>query len=189
MHNLNQLSDEELVGLYREGNERAFNELYARYSVKLKKLIYYYLGNYDIINDILSESFIRVVKHIDNFNIELTFSSWVYQITINCCKNFIKSKKRQDVILEKQKFKIEGVENYTPSTEDIVINEFDLEAFNSGIDSLKDKFRDVFVLRYDHRLKYEEISRILNCSERTAKWRMKKAIEIISQHLKDNGII
>ena len=78
---------------------------------------------------------------------------------------------------------------YHTNVEDIVINEFDLEAFNEGVNSLKDKFRDVFVLRYDHRLKYEEISRILDCSERTAKWRMKKAVEIISQYLKDNGII
>ena len=77
MQDFEQLSDEELVGLYREGNERAFNELYNRYSAKLKKLIYYYLGNYDVIDDILSEAFIRVVKHIDNFTIELTFSSCI----------------------------------------------------------------------------------------------------------------
>ena len=189
MRKFAQTSDEELVGLYKKGDEAAFDELYTRFAPKLKRLIYYYSGDYDSVTDILHEVFIRVIKHIDNFNIDLLFSAWIYQIAINCCKNHIKGKIRNEVLVEKEKFKIKDSKEYVNSAESQIINDFDMEAFNQGINSLKDKFRDVFVLRFDHRLKYEEISRILNCSERTAKWRMKKAIEMITQNLKDNGII
>jgi len=41
------LSDEELVSLYKSGNERAFTELYSRYEQKLKRVIYYYIPNID----------------------------------------------------------------------------------------------------------------------------------------------
>ena len=79
---------------------------------------------------------------------------------------------------------------YSSNTpEEEIVKSIDLEGFNAAVQSLKDKFRDVFILRFDHKMKYMEIAGILDCSERTAKWRMKKAVELISQHLKSQGLV
>ena len=186
---LKQSTDEELVALYREGNERAFDELYGRYVPKLKRLMYHYISDPDEINDIFHEVFIRVVKHMNTFNISMTFSSWIYQIAVNCCKNHIGKSTKDNQLLEKEKYRISQSESTMPSPEEVLLTKNDIQAFNEAVGQLKDKFKDVFLLRYDHKLKYGEISEILNCSERTVKWRMKMAVEQISYNLKEMGII
>lgn len=189
MQNLIQYTDEELVSLYKSGSEKAFDELYSRYALKLKKLIYYYLGDSDEANDVFHDVFIRVIRHIENFNLQMTFSSWIFQIAVNCSKNYIKKKKRNEVLIEKEKFKLKDTISGSISPEEEIISEIDLAEFNHAIDNLQDKFRNVFILRFDQKLKYSEISNVLECSERTAKWRMRRAIENIAQYLKEKNVV
>jgi len=51
------------------------------------------------------------------------------------------------------------------------------------------KFREVFLLRYGQQLQYSDIAHILDISERTAKWRMERALVFITDHLKKKGVI
>ena len=189
MDKLSNSSDEELVNLYKAGNVKAFDELYLRYSSKLKRLIYYYVSDPDTADDVFHEIFIRVYRHIDKFNTNKAFSSWIYQIAANCSKNYLKLKKKNEALIEKEKFRMKGSSANLLSPEEEIVGEIDIQEFNSAINDLKDKFRDVFLLRFDHKMKYMEIAEILNCSERTAKWRMKKAIEKITLYLKERGIV
>ncbi|MCU0846781.1 MAG: sigma-70 family RNA polymerase sigma factor [Spirochaetes bacterium] len=189
MPELNLLSDEDLVGLYKEGDEKAFNELYRRFAPRLKRLIYFYSSNADEVNDIFHESIIRVVKHIDGFDMSKAFSSWIYQIAVNCCKNQIKKNRRQNDLIEKEKFRIVDRNTDNDSPDMKLINDLEMKEFNTAVNGLKDKFKDVFLLRFDQKMMYSEISEILNCSERTAKWRMEKAVEIIARQLRDKGLV
>lgn len=182
-------TDEELVQLFKEGNEFAFSELYSRYEQKLKRLIYYYVPNVDDASDVFHETVIRVFRHINTYNTRKPFSSWIYQIAINCSKNYIKRYKRDNRLVEKEKFRMNKGVLHADSAEDVFISNYDLDEFNKSIDNLKEKFKAVFVLRHDHKMKYSDIARILKCSERTAKWRMEKAVEKIAQYLSDKGII
>ncbi len=189
MANISDLTDTELVIIFVDGDEKAFDELYYRYSSKLKRLIFYYIGDRDLTDDVLHEVFIRVFNHIDKFNLKMKFSSWIYQIAVNCSKNYLKDRAKRDNLLEKEKFRVERVDAEYLSPELSMINKYETSMLNEAIENLSDKVRDVFLLRFDHRIKYSEISEILNCSERTAKWRMKKAVELISLYLKEKGVI
>lgn len=189
MRDLKRLSDEELVQIYRDGAEEAFTEIYARYEHKLKRLIYYYIPNIDDAGDVFHEAIIRVFRHLNTYNIKKSFSSWIYQIAINCSKNYIGRSMRETHLVEQERFRIKEEYLNPVSPEDVFINESDMEEFNRAVEKLKEKFRSVFILRYDHRLKYSEIASILGCSERTVKWRMEKAIEKIAQYLSEKGII
>ena len=189
MRDLKSLSDEELVQLYRGGREEAFTEIYARYEQKLKRLIYYYIPNADDAGDVFHEAIIRVFRHLDTYNIDKSFSSWIYQIAINCSKNYIGRSKRETHLVEQERFRIKEEYLHPVSPEDVFISESDMEEFNRSVEQLKEKFKAVFILRYDHRLKYSEIASILGCSERTVKWRMEKAIEKIAQYLSEKGVI
>lgn len=185
---LKSLKDEELVRLFKSGNEQAFDELYFRYAPKLKKLIYYNLGDADESNDVFHDVFLRFYKHIDSYNTEMPFSSWIYKIAVNCSKNYKRKNIRNEVLLEKKKKDSERKKDDI-SPEELFIKSEDMEVFYEAIESLKDKFKMVFLLRFDHGLQYREISQMTNCSERTAKWRMQKAIEKIIDYLKDRDII
>ncbi len=189
MDDIKSSKDEDLVVHYKAGKERAFDELFLRYAVRIKRLIYFYIGDMESAEDIFQEVFIRVYRHIDKFNIHMTFSSWIYQIAINCSKNYIKKNKQFDAIIDREKFRVKDIENTIDTPEEQIIKEMDIKEFNRAIETLGIKFKDVFVLRFDQKMKYQEIADILNCSERTAKWRMKKSIQIIVQHLKDKSII
>ena len=189
MHDFKQFSDEELVQSYRQGEERAFTELFNRYEVKLKRLIYYYIPNVDEASDVLQDAVIRVFRHIGTFDETKSFSSWIYQIAINCSKNHISRSRREIQLLEQERYRMAGDRAATGSPEDICITENDLEELNRSVENLKDKFKAVFILRHDHKMKYSEIAEILKCSERTAKWRMEKALEKIAQYLTEKGVI
>ena len=185
---LTSLSDEHLVKLYREGTGEAFDELYSRYAVKLKRLIYHYLSDAEDADDVFHEVFLRVFRHLDTYREDKLFGAWIYQIAVNCSKNFKRRTVRNDIIIEKEKktFRNEE-EKFSP--EKMMIRKTELDEFYRAVHGLKSNFRTVFLLRFDEKMKYSEISEILECSERTAKWRMKKALEHIADHLKKEGII
>ncbi len=85
------IGDEELVRRFKGGEQKAFDELYERYAPRLKRLIMYSLGDADESEDVLHDVFMRVFLHIDSFNTDMAFSSWIYRIAVNCCKNYARS--------------------------------------------------------------------------------------------------
>lgn len=185
---LKSLPDEELVTLFKDGTEKAFDELYERYASKLKRLIYYYISDSDESNDVLHDVFLRVYMHIESFKTEMVFSSWIYRIAVNCSKNYRRQYKKATLIYETELMNIEHtINNISP--EDIVLNKEDIKSFQEAVNSLKEKFRIVFMLRYDQGLHYSQISGILRCPERTAKWRMQKAVEKIIDYLKEKKVV
>jgi RNA polymerase sigma-70 factor (ECF subfamily) len=189
MRDLENLSDEELVELFRDGNEDAFTALYRRFEDRLKRLIYYYIPDADEVNDVFHDVLMRVVKHMGSFNVKKTFSSWIYQIAINCSKNHINRRRRDTTLIEKEKFRLKEEPRRNGNPENQLISKLDMQEFNRAVENLKEKQRDVFVLRYDHGMKYADIAGILECSERTAKWRMEKAVESITLFLKERGVV
>ncbi|HPA72214.1 MAG: RNA polymerase sigma factor [Spirochaetes bacterium] len=189
---LKSMSDEEVVRLFREGREDAFDELYNRYHEKLRRVIYYYLGDAEDSEDVFHDVFFRVFKHIGSYRDDRPFTSWIYQIAVNCSKNHRKKSVRNDILFEREKdeFRAASMESVTGlSPEDTYIRDTELKEFYRAVGGLKDKFRTVFLMRHDQGLRYGEISKILKCSERTVKWRMKRALELIADDLKDRGII
>jgi len=186
--NLAAQSDEDLVRIFKEGNEKAFDELYGRYAARLKRLIYYYLNDSDESDDVLHDVFIRVYMHIESFKMDMVFSSWVYRIAVNCSKNYRKKHRRDAIPMESDQMDLES-SGGSDSPEELFLKEDDMRAFHEAVESLKDKFKIVFLLRYDHGFQFSQISKILNCPERTAKWRMQKAVERIIEHLKEKGVV
>jgi RNA polymerase sigma factor (sigma-70 family) len=189
MQDLKLLSDEDLVQVYKRGEEHAFAELYTRYEKKLKRLIYYYIPDTDEACDVFHDAMIRVFRHIETFDVAKPFSSWIYQIAINCSKNRIVQAKREIQLLEQERYRLSGEQACQASPEDLCISENDIAEFNRSVEGLKERFRSVFILKHDHRMKYSEIAAVLKCSERTVKWRMKKALEKIAQRLAEKEII
>ncbi len=186
------LSDEEIARLFRKGEEALFDELYRRYKDKLRRVIYYYVGDSEDAQDIFHDVFVRVYKHIDTYRDDKPFSSWIYQIAVNCAKNFRNKVARNDSVIEheKEEHRTNLRENaLSLSPEEDFIRKDEMMQFRDAVSRLKEKFRVVFLMRHDQGLKYGEISEILGCSERTVKWRMRRAIELISDDLKNRGVL
>ncbi len=185
MQQYNEMTDEGLVELFHGGDEEAFNEIYRRYSSRLVKVIYYYVGDMDSAEDVLHETFMRMIRHLHTFKKGRAFSSWIFQIAVNCSKNHLKKSRRKDELFEKMVFRSKEGKFESPSPEEELMSNFEVESFNSAVEKIHPRFREVLLLRIEGDCRYADISRILGCSERTAKWRMKKAVELIVHELKE----
>ena len=82
--------DRELVSRLRERDERAFRELVGEHRDRVFNLTYRMLGNRAEAEDVAQEVFITVFKTIDSFREEAKFSTWLYRVAVNHCKNRIK---------------------------------------------------------------------------------------------------
>ena len=189
---LTTLNDEEVARLFKDGNENAFDELYRRYQDKLRRMIYFHLGDAVEAEDVFHDVFLRVFRHIGSYNIDRPFSSWIYRIAVNCSKNSRKKSAKNAMLFEREKDEFrEGAKDseLKLSPETAFFREADMKEFYDVVGGLKEKFRVVFLMRYKEGLKYADIADMLRCSERTVKWRMKRAMEIIVDELKDRGVI
>ena len=182
------LTDEELVKCVIDGNDQAFEELYQRYSERIFKLLYSYVYNEEDAIDLMHDVFIRAYRHLHKFDIKRTFSSWIYKIAINCAKNHRYQVHKTDTMIEREEQRLMQSEGAKTPEDYIIDNELTQE-FSLAVDSLTDKFREVFLLRFGQQLQYSDIATILNISERTAKWRMERAIMYITDFLKKRGAI
>src|SRR5215207_1060039 len=84
------LRERMLLRRLRERDERAFRELVAEHRDRVFNLTYRMLGNRAEAEDVAQEVFITVFKTVDTFREESKFSTWLYRVTVNHCKNRIK---------------------------------------------------------------------------------------------------
>jgi RNA polymerase sigma-70 factor (ECF subfamily) len=84
----NRYSDEQLIPLVVTGDDKAFNELYLRYNQRLLYYFYRMLGNSnDKAQDFLQDIFIKVIDKAHLFDNSRKFSTWIFSIAYNMCKN------------------------------------------------------------------------------------------------------
>ena len=83
--------DEGWVKAFQEGEKEAFDRLVLKYQDRVFNMCYRFMGDRDDADDVAQETFIRVYRALPRFRGEAAFSSWLYRITVNCCKNKLSS--------------------------------------------------------------------------------------------------
>src|SRR6266567_4374917 len=91
-------SDEELVALSIQGDVDSFNQLVLRWERPIYALAYRVLGREDEARDIVQDTFLRAFRGIGNFRGQAKFSSWVYRIALNLCRDWIRRERRAPVV-------------------------------------------------------------------------------------------
>src|SRR5947209_10545497 len=79
-----------LLRRLRQRDEKAFQEMVQTYQHKVFSLVFRMLGNREEAEDVAQEVFVTVFKAIDTFRGDSKFSTWLYRIAANQCKNRIK---------------------------------------------------------------------------------------------------
>jgi RNA polymerase sigma-70 factor, ECF subfamily len=91
---MHQSAIKELIILSRKNDAHAFRKLVEAHQSTVYTLAFRLLCNDEDAKDIVQETFIRVWKHLDSFNTELKFSTWLYSITAHQCYDILKKIKR-----------------------------------------------------------------------------------------------
>lgn len=173
----NKKSDEELAVLIRNGSEKAFNVIYERYSAKLLNFICRLLNDKDKSQDLLHDVFLKLIEKPELFNPDKKFSTWLYTITINLCRNE-----------HKRGAKFESLDDeFIALNIGIQDTLFDIAEFNRLLEmellSMDISHRSVFIMRFREGLPVREIAEILGCPEGTVKSRIHYSLKNLSDKL------
>ncbi len=173
--------DAALVRAIQAGDIAAFDQLVLKHKDKLFNLIYWFLGDYQEANDCAQETFIKVFKSLKKFRFESAFSTWLYRIAMNTCKNRLKSSayrwKKKTVPLENPEGSNGGsfssaIRNDSTSPAIELEKKERLKLIQKSIDSLPEDQKRVVVLRDIQGLSYDEIADISGLNLGTVKSRI-----------------
>ena len=187
-------SEKVLVQHAKAGDRNAFAALVSAYETKIYNLALRYLGNREDAMDASQEVFLRVFRFLPGFQEESGFSTWIYRIGVNVCKDMLaKQSRRNEQSLEvededdEQRTMELADHRYTP--EQIVENAELRSVLSEAIAALPDQQREVIVLRDIQGLSYDENSNVLSLESGTVKSRLSRARENLRKKLLQNGNI
>jgi RNA polymerase sigma-70 factor (ECF subfamily) len=176
--------DTALVKAFQVGNKAAFDALVLKHKDKVFNLCYRLLGDYQEANDFAQETFVKVYKSLNKFRLESTFTTWVYRIAVNTCKNRIKSPQYR---YGKKMVRIDNPQLTEDSTHSIELIDETQSPFvelekkekwmmiRKAIDSLPAEQKTVVVLRDIEGLSYEEIAGVTGYNLGTVKSKLARA--------------
>ena len=184
--------DNLLIEQCLKGQQSSFSELIDEYKNMVFSLSYKMTNSLEDAEDISQEVFIRVYKSLYNFNPRYKFSTWLYQLTLNICRDRFRKGKIPSVSLDTppnkddQKDFSSIIPDNQNNPEDIIMGVEQTNFINDLITSLPLKYREVIILRHLKDLSYDEMSKILNISLGSVKTRLFRARELLKNKLKKN---
>ncbi len=185
--------DTALVKAFLAGEKGAFDNLVLRHKDRVFNLCYRFLGEYEEANDCAQETFVKVYMSLKKFRFDANFTTWLYRITVNTCKNKILSKEYR---YSKKTVRLGNPGNSGSDASSIDIKDeslsprADLEReeknrlIQEAIDSLPEEQKSVVVLRDIEGVSYEEISNITGQNLGTVKSKLSRAREKLREKLK-----
>jgi RNA polymerase sigma-70 factor (ECF subfamily) len=177
-------TDEELMLHIAAKNTRAFDELYKRYSSSLVRYFYRMLfKDRERAEDFMQDLFMKIINKPEAFNTERKFTTWMYSVANNMCKNeYRRLNTKPTAELDVYEQELES-EHGTAFVKQIDHKTFKTQLFTE-LEVLDNKHRSTFLLRYEEGLSLKEISAALDCSEGTVKSRLFYTLRKLSSRLK-----
>ena len=174
--------DTVLVQRCLDGDLETYGLLVDRYSGRLISLAAMMIGNRHDAEDVAQDAFVRAFKALGSFQRRAKFSSWLTQIALNLCKDYLKSKSRHARSVEEEHLSEVGDETRTRAPELIQQSELS-EKMRECVAGLPYLYREAFVLRHLHGEEYDEIAELTRTTPDTARVRAHRARELLRELL------
>ena len=175
---------------FQNGDENAYIELVNRYRDKILNFIFNYIGDFEISEDIVQDTMVKLYQKKHYYKEIAKFSTWLYTIAKNLANTELRKKKqRKTTILShiSKDDKPYDIPSDQPGTHQDIESEITVEIIRNAIDQLNDKFKTVILLRDIQELSYEDISSIVGVPIGTIKSRINRArlqLQIELKHLR-----
>ena len=176
--------DAELVARSLRQDHEAFGQLIDRHASVIVNLAYRMVGNRAEAEDLAQEAFLAAFKALSTFRADSKFSTWLYRIASNKCKDWLRAKRpgmgQQDVDID-EVLDIHVAEEHTP--ERLLSQQQVALELEQAIQRLPPLYREAFVLKHVEGLSYEEMAEILGVNGDTLKMRVYKGRLQLSREL------
>lgn len=178
------VEDVQLVARSLKQDHEAFGQLIDRHAAKIVNLAYRMVGNRVEAEDLAQEAFLTAFKALSTFRADSKFSTWLYRIATNKCKDWLRVKRpgmgQQDVDID-ETLDIHIAEEQTP--ERLLSQQQVAQALEQAIQRLPLLYREAFVLKHIEGMSYEEMEAILGVNSDTLKMRVYKGRLQLSRDL------
>jgi RNA polymerase sigma-70 factor (ECF subfamily) len=182
-------SDEELVEACQAGEASAFDVLVARWEDRIRGAAYRFLGSEEEAKDVAQEAFLKAYRALGGFKREARFSSWLYQIATNLCRDRLRRRRtRGTVSLEEMEETGGAIVETRPGADDRLLQEDLARAVRRAIHTLAEEQREVVILKEYEGLTFLEIAQALDVPVSTVKTRLYRGLGQLRLRLEREGI-
>ncbi len=180
-----QLSDEQLLTLYRMGQKRAFTLLMERYKLELFHFLFRFVMSKEVAEDLFQEAFLQVHISADSFDNTKRFRPWLFTIAANKARDHLRKVGRQQELSLAVPLNASSPE--AGEMIDLLAGDFELpqdqleredarKRVRQVIAGLPEHMREILLLGYFHQMPYKEISDTLGVPLGTVKSRLHAAV-------------
>lgn len=166
--------------------EAILEEVMIEHGDDLVRLAFNYVKDKETAKDMVQNTFIKCYEHLDTFRNDASLKTWLYRITINQCKDYLRSWHYRMV---KSKNVLEStIRAFTQSPDENVIQDSEAERVKDAIHSLPKNYSEVIYLYYYKYLSIPEISEVTGLNRNTVKTRLKRARQKLKILMKEADI-
>ena len=183
-------TDEELVALSIVGDVESFNQLVLRWERPIFALAYRVIGREEEARDVVQETFLRAFRGIGNFRGQAKFSSWVYRIALNLCRDWIRRERRAPILPTPEGvdvIELAAEQGPVESIEDLVARNDISKVVAELMTRLPEEQRTAIVLKEYHGMTFQEIADLQGVPLSTVKTRLYQGLNVLRRHLQQQG--
>lgn len=158
-------SSEDLIRRARTGDQDAFRLIFERYARPVLSFIHDLVGQRDLAEELVQETFVRAYKSLKNVRDETKLASWLFGIGRNVAREAIRARQKENKNCIDSDFSNSGVEDNTQVSpaQNLLQKEMN-QAMHSALALLDEDWRTIFVLKVFHQCSYQEIADITGFS-------------------------
>ena len=194
-----EATDAELIGWARRGDGEAIGRLVQRYSPRLYRYLVRMVGDPSLAEDLLQDTWLRVVERLYRYNPALSFVTWLFAVARNAAIDVLRQRARQARLLGRQADAYENAEGEVvepieqaadpaPSVLD-ALSERDFEERVSGLfATLPLHYREALTLRFHEGMQLEEIAKLMRLPLSTVKTRVQRGLALLRKRVEALGL-
>ena len=185
-----ELSDRDLALQLQQGQRLALNDLMFRYKEKLYRFAWRNVRNEDVAQDVVQEAFVKAYFNIGKYDPHYAFSTWIYQITLNLCRDHHRRNffRKYDTSLNLA----EGSEHLqlagdAPDSTNALSSKQELANAHKAIQALPKKLGEALILYVFEEKSQQECADILGVSAKTIETRIYRARRLLAEAMNRNN--
>lgn len=159
--------------------------IYKEYATGIQRMCYLYLGDFQLAEDAMQETFVKVYRNYPNFQNKSSIKTWVTRIAINTCKDILLGLAKVPYSVNDEEFAacLFETETVRATGGGYTVVE-DQMTISRAINQLEGELREVVILFYYQELSTKDIAQITGQARTTVEFRLKQARKFLKKELK-----
>lgn len=184
MKNDKQPDEEAVIRQCLDGDEDSYSVLVDRYKTMAYNVAYRMVGDEDTAKDLAQESFIAAYAGLDRFRFGSKFSSWLYSIILNKCRDHFRTVK--DTVSTDDLAEVMPDKGISP--EQAASAHQSSDVLQRALNALPPEYREVLILKHIEELDYQEIAAVTGSAIPALKVRAHRGREMLKKILEKTGV-